>query len=179
MKETGLMFKAPLVRSILDGTKTQTRRVVKNQPFDRSWSTKGHKIGYMSGRAANGDEVDGLIAYSESSGGEWHAKCPMGQPGDRIYVRETFCYQWSDERGWLDECWFRATTPDVEHPDGGEKSPWKPAIHMPKALARIWMDITSVRVERLQQITEANCIAEGIAYDPGEGGVFQDRKSVV
>jgi len=148
MKETGLMFKAPLVRSILDGTKTQTRRVVKNQPFDRSWSTKGHKIGYMSGRAANGDEVDGLIAYSESSGGEWHAKCPMGQPGDRIYVRETFA---PFERN----CCYRA---DGDHAD---LRPWKPAIHMPKALARIWLDITGVRLERLQDISEADCRAEG------------------
>lgn len=190
MKETGLMFKAPLVRSILDGTKTQTRRVVKNQPFDRSWSTKGHKIGYMSGRAANGDEVDGLIAYSESSGGEWHAKCPMGQPGDRIYVRETFV-QGHDYDAVTDrlrthddagnplpmKTWFRATDEATWcDGDGWEaNTPWKPAIHMPKALARIWLDITGVRLERLQDISNADCIAEGISelpYQAAERGCW-------
>ena len=177
MKETGLMFKAPLVLSILDGSKTQTRRVVKNQPFDRSWSTKGHKIGYMSGRAANGDEVDGLFAYSESSGGEWHAKCPMGQPGDRIYVRETFV-QGHDYDAVTDrlrthddagnplpmKTWFRATD-EASWCDGDgweANTPWKPAIHMSKALARIWLEITGVRLERLQDITDADALAEGV-----------------
>ena len=164
MKETGLMFKAPLVRSILDGSKTQTRRLVKPQPVAGQGMVNAAYCGDRNLWLRDGpcDKTDPAK--------EW--RCPMGQPGDRIYVRETFCYQWSDERGWLDECWFRATTPDVEHPDGGEKSPWKPAIHMPKAVARIWPEITGVRVERLQQISEADCIAEGIAYDPGEGGVF-------
>ncbi len=137
MKETGLMFKAPLVRSILDGTKTQTRRIAKE----------------FAGR----DDLDAILRRFPNQNG-----CPYGGPGDRIYVRETFCYQWSDERGWLDECWFRATTPDVEHPDGGEKSPWKPAIHMPKTVARIWLEITGVRVERLQDISEADAKAEGV-----------------
>ena len=151
MKETGLMFKAPLVRSILDGTKTQTRRVVKPQPvIEPSGIAKWE--GPANRMWCGGADIGNSLLRSF---------CPYGQPGDRIYVRETFCYQWSDERGWLDECWFRASTPDVEHPDGGEKSPWKPAIHMPKALARIWLDITGVRVERLQDISEADCIAEG------------------
>lgn len=153
MKETGLMFKAPLVRSILDGSKTQTRRVVKPQPVAGQGMVNAAYCGDRNLWLRDGscDETDPTY--------EW--RCPMGQPGDRIYVRETFCHKWCDDRGWLDECWFRATTPDVEHPDGGERSPWKPAIHMPKALARIWLEITSVRAERLQQISEADCRAEG------------------
>ena len=158
MKETGLMFKAPLVRSILDGSKTQTRRLVKPQPVAGQGMVNAAYCGDRNLWLRDGpcDKTDPAK--------EW--RCPTGQPGDRIYVRETFCYQWSDERGWLDECWFRATTPDVEHPDGGEKSPWKPAIHMPKTVARIWLDITGVRIERLQDISEADCIAEGISELP-------------
>ncbi|MEZ2739557.1 hypothetical protein [Comamonas jiangduensis] len=153
MKETGLMFKAPLVRAILEGRKTQTRRIVKRLPL-------------RINRDANAMEID--VANIENGEFAKRIPCPVGKPGDRIYVRETFCYQWSDERGWLDECWFRATTPDVEHPDGGEKSPWKPAIHMPKAVARIWLEITSVRVERLQSISRADAIAEGIQFFNGD-----------
>lgn len=152
MKETGLMFKAPLVRSILDGTKTQTRRVV---PFR---TLQLIEYGSIAGEC---HELPSAGTLHPNSVDYYNSFCSMGQPGDRIYVRETFCYQWSDERGWLDECWFRATTPHVEHPDGGEKSPWKPAIHMPKVVARIWLDITGVRLERLQQISEADCRAEG------------------
>lgn len=153
MKETGLMFKAPLVRSILDGTKTQTRRVV---PFR---TLQLIEYGSIAGEC---HELPSSGTLHPNSVDYYNSFCPMGQPGDRIYVRETFCYQWSDERGWLDKCWFRATTPDVEHPDGGEKSPWKPAIHMPKAVARIWLDITGVRLERLQDISEADAKAEGV-----------------
>ncbi len=162
MKETGLMFKAPLVRAILSGQKTQTRRIVKWRDLH-----PGLNLGF-SGLKVFSNVPNTFTLESHARNG-WESRssptrCPMGQPGDRIYVRETFCYQWSDERGWLDECWFRATTPDVEHPDGGEKSPWKPAIHMPKSASRLWLEITGVRVERLQQITEADCIAEGIEF---------------
>lgn len=156
MKETGLMFKAPLVRSILDGSKTQTRRLVKPQPAPNAPHDGGTKWIPQDGLHVPVGSV-GHLSLRDKQG----IRCPMGRPGDRIYVRETFCHKWCDERGWLDECWFRATTPDVEHPDGGEKSPWKPAIHMPKALARIWLDIVGVRIERLQQISEADCRAEG------------------
>lgn len=120
MKETGLMFKAPLVRAILSGQKTQTRRILKNQ---QSY------------------DID---------------KCPLGQPGDRIYVRETFGHFERNEDFKQDcKCFYRADGDCVD------LHPWRPAIHMPKWAARIWLEITGVRVERLQEITEADCIAEG------------------
>ena len=154
MKETGLMFKAPLVRAILSGQKTQTRRICKPaQASALSFVTEvpdPMERGQIYNGSHFGDE-EGDVQFAS----------PYGGIGDRIYVRETFCYQWSDERGWLDECWFRATTPDVVHPDGGNKSPWKPAIHMPKHAARIWLEVTGVRVERLQDISQTDCIAEG------------------
>ena len=168
MKETGLMFKAPLVLAILSGQKTQTRRIIKNQPFDVSWSKRDHEIGYVTGRASQGDEADGLAAYTKHGGGTWCAKSPVGQPGDRIYVREAHAHH-----PQFPQMAFRAVGEEFEDADGWRWEPkWTPAIHMKKEEARIWLEITGVRVERLQQITEADCIAEGIAYDPGEGGVF-------
>lgn len=156
-KETGLMFKAPLVLAILSGQKTQTRRIIKNQPFDVSWSKRDHEIGYVTGRASQGDEADGLAAYTKHGGGTWCAKSPVGQPGDRIYVREAHAHH-----PHFPQMTFRADGEEFEDADGFLWEPkWTPAIHMKKEEARIWLEITGVRVERLQQITEADCIAEG------------------
>ena len=165
MKETGLMFKAPLVRAILSGQKTQTRRAVKPQPVEGQGMVNAAYCGHPDLWLRDGpcDESDPAR--------EW--RCPMGQPGDRIYVRETWCQQADDDGCLLDGAyWYRATTPDVMHSEDMEKSPWRPSIHMPKHAARIWLEVTGVRVERLQSISDAGCIAEGVAHDPGEGGVF-------
>lgn len=157
MKETGLMFKAPLVRAILEGRKTQTRRIIKNQPFDVSWSKRDHEIAYVTGRASQGDEADGLVAYTKHGGGNWCAKSPVGQPGDRIYVREAHAHH-----PQFAQMAFRADGEEFEDADGFLWEPkWAPAIHMKKEEARIWLEITGVRVERLQQITDAYCWAEG------------------
>lgn len=142
MKETGLMFKAPLVRAILSGQKTQTRRVVKPHPMT----------------VANGKTIpwegspEALMRQLLAIG----SKCPMGKPGDRIYVRETFNHFERNENFKEGcECFYRADGDCVD------LQPWRPAIHMPKHAARIWLEITSVRVERLQQITDTDCWAEG------------------
>lgn len=87
MKERPILFNAEMVKAILSGRKTQTRRVIRDQPFDRSQYRHDHQIEIVSGRADLGDEIDGLLAYSKSSGGEWHAKCQLGQPGDQLWVR--------------------------------------------------------------------------------------------
>ena len=163
MKETGLMFKAPLVRAILEGRKTQTRRVVNRLPL-------------RVNHEANAMEVD--VANIENGKFADRIPCPMGQPGDRIYVRETFVqgYKADPETGAVrdyDEegndipmtTWFRATDTGLTWSDDGESEvnvPWKPATHMPKELARIWLEVTGVRVERLQDISEKDAIAEGI-----------------
>ena len=119
MKEAGMLFTSPMVRAILEGRKTQTRRVINR-------------------------------AY------------PYGQPGDRIYVRETF----SQHPEW-GQLAFRADGEEFEDADGWLWEPkWIPSIHMPKDIARIWLEITGVRVERLQDISEADALAEGISGYP-------------
>ena len=161
-KETGLMFKAPLVRAILAGQKTQTRRVVKPQPAPGQGMVNAAYCGHPNLWLRDGpcDEAD--PAY------EW--RCPMGKPGDRIYVRETWQHA-NFPLGPYDEgttVFYRADYLDDPHGPDGEKSSegkyrhWSPAIHMPKAAARIWLEITGVRVERLLSITEADLAREGI-----------------
>ena len=137
MKETGLMFKAPLVRAILSGQKTQTRRIAKDvrHPDLGNW--------YAPGALVLEGEPQHVI----------HRACPWGQPGDRIYVRETFGYGGD---AYTPDIYFRA-----DQPEAPIQGCWHPAIHMRKADARIWLEVTGVRVERLQDMTEADADAEG------------------
>ena len=117
MKETGLMFKAHLVRALLDGRKTQTRRIAK--------PVRHPDLGnvYSPGALVLEHEPQHVI----------NRACPYGKPGDRIYVRETF----SQHPEW-GQLAFRADGEEFEDADGWLWEPkWKPAIHMPKALARI------------------------------------------
>nr|WP_323638716.1 hypothetical protein [Pectobacterium polonicum] len=182
MKERGMIFNAEMVRATLDGRKTQTRRIIKNQPFDRSQYRHDHQIEIISGRAENGDEVDGLYAYTKSTGGTWSAKCPFGQPGDRLWVRETSGLQVRrDALGGTGEFRvYRASNPDAIRftTASGKIYPikWIPSIHMPRYASRILLEITDVRVERLKYIPRDGIIAEGypaeLATDGGEYDPF-------
>ncbi|EGH20991.1 hypothetical protein PSYMO_05590 [Pseudomonas amygdali pv. mori str. 301020] len=190
IKERPILFSAPMVRAILSGQKTVTRRAVKVQPFDLSWSRRDHRFEYMAGRAVNGDEIDGFYAYSTRSGGEWSAKCPYGQPGDRLWVRET----WSDVnlqgapgiayradgdvRDLIEDASFLNEDGAFNYDDprskpyqfacwsedllGGKEGRWRPSIHIPRWASRILLEITDVRVERLQDISEDQAKAEGV-----------------
>lgn len=148
MKERPILFSAPMVRAILDGKKTQTRRVVKPQPEACSYVPGTH--------ALNGQIIEGNPAVLE--------QCPYGQPGDRLWVREAFF-----DHGHFPEdpntpigerVEYRASEWDrVDPADGG---PWKPSIHMPRWASRITLELTDVRVQMLQEISWEDAIAEGI-----------------
>ncbi len=199
-KERGIIFNAQEVRVILNGTKTQFRRIIKPQPFDRSQYRHDHQIEIVSGRADQGDEIDGLIAYSKSSGGEWHAKSPLGQPGDRLWVRETWgvvSHAFNDDGFRIPWTPHRPATPVHELPFGngyysghviyradggfiwscdddgdGERTAWHPSIQMPRWASRIDLLIKSVSVERLQDISEEDAIAEGLERYNDDGIVY-------
>lgn len=163
MKETGLIFKAPLVRAILEGRKTQTRRIAK--------PVRHPDLGnvYSPGALVLEHEPQHVI----------NRACPYGQPGDRIYVRET--WNWFDpqaipaeragqrapftgRQGSRQIPWVTAYAADgpLPYPGYYGKEHWRPSIHMPKWAARIWLEITGVRVEQLQEISEKDAVAEGI-----------------
>ena len=176
MKETGLMFKAPLVHAILSGQKTQTRRVVKGVKHFPDWGSAVGMVGgawrYGSpaalGLAERGDhwsvtlDDDHLkrMCTREAYGWGAGAGCPMGQPGDHIYVRETFARV--PTVCGSDELVFAADYQDGSDKAAGVK--YTPAIHMPKAAARIWLEVTGVRAERLQSITRGDAMAEGCPF---------------
>ena len=141
MKERPILFSAPMVRAILAGQKTQTRRVVKPQPDP---GCVGHfGLGNPFVRTA-----------------ERNVGCPYGQPGDRLWVRETW-------REFIDsECVDGVRHElgrDVLYRADGDSSKfaWRPSIFMPRWASRINLEVVHVRVEKLQDISEADAIAEG------------------
>ncbi|MDR6381776.1 hypothetical protein [Paraburkholderia caribensis] len=163
MKERPILFSGPMVRALLDGRKTQTRRVVK-LPHNNSLGTWEPTTigGPEGGRTASGETVP-------LQGAIWHTRtgdslmCPYGQPGDRLWVRETFFpTPESCGGGWH----YKAT----EANDFLPSMPWKPSIHMPRAASRITLEVTGVRVERLQTISRGDSMDEGCPFPNIAGG---------
>lgn len=168
IKERPILFSAPMVRAILDGRKTQTRRIVKDHPGIAFEIGSYHKA--LTDR--HGEQYP---ACTESFGiysndGSWSIECPYGQPGDRLWVRETCC---SD--GWSvhyaadnDHREFGDTRYDdvikLHHYSGGF-SKQVPSIHMPRWASRIDLEITGIRCERLNCISESDAVCEGIDTD--------------
>ncbi len=165
-----MLFSAPMVRALLDDSKTQTRRVIKLPPAPNSlgeWqaSTIG---GQNGGFTAAGQEVPLQEVI-------WHTRtgktlsCPHGQPGDRIYVRETFCL---DDNGHEEWPIFRADgTALPQRPTTRKPARWTPSIHMPRWASRILLEIVAVRVERLNACSDADAVAEGIGLNPSAIGM--------
>ena len=164
VKERPILFSAPMVRAILGGRKTATRRAVKFPLIDRDFGCE--------------------LAGNEIGDSEARRLCPYGQPGERLWVRETwFCDHDEVMRGpYLkpDDLNIAEARDDgtlVYAADGlspyeAEQPVWKPSIHMPRWASRILLEITDVRVERLQGISEAQAMAEGIvgvAFRPDDG----------
>jgi len=169
MTESPILFSGPMVRAILEDRKTQTRRVLKPQPVHRDSSVWQFGDFIWSERETR---------FQVTPGQALAARCPYGQIGDRLWVRESF---WGcDAPGYGDQ-------PCVVYDDEwhgkeyrpAEIRPWArrfgriPSIHMPRDCSRITLEITDVRVERLNGISEADAIAEGIYLFPGEGGGYK------
>lgn len=140
MKERGMIFNDEMVRAILGGNKTQTRRIVEEKFYGRAVAAE-------------------LLAKH----------CPYGQPGDRIWVRETYrvhgkatdvatlVYRASVRNSWTEQT--HRVPVEVCNKPVSEK--WTPSIHMPRWASRILLEITDVRVERLRDMSEADAKAEG------------------
>lgn len=151
VRERPILFSSEMVRALLENRKTMTRRIVKPQPV----STKRSR------------RMDELIE-----------SCPFGNISDRLWVRETFCPR---SNGMLvmeqiQRSFFRATDGEGERNTKPHNWRWRPSIHMPRWASRITLEITNVRVERLQEISEEDAHAEGIWPDPG--GRFQQARGV-
>ena len=151
MKERPIPFSAPMVRAILDGAKTQTRRVIKPQPS----VAEGKYCPVLRWK----DLIDTPLAIGPACLAGF---CPHGQPGDRLWVRESLhhcprrnCAAYAEDNGavmrdgeWAEWEWQRLTLP---------------SIYMPRWASRLTLEIESVRAERVQDISEADAVAEGFA----------------
>ncbi|WP_210502026.1 hypothetical protein [Pantoea ananatis] len=178
MKERPILLNAEMVRAVLDGRKTQTRRIMKVQPsehfnpmnmvletdYTAHWYTPGviDKHGYLQPAKK---QVFGVAGEDEGY------ICPFGAVGDRLWVRETFsgnCLdddQIQDIKGGRDKasdlCEYRADYPDGYQAADG----WTPSIHMPRWASRITLEITGVRVERLNSINYRDAVREGLVQE--------------
>lgn len=159
MRERPILFSGPMVRAILDGRKTQTRRAVKI-------------TARTPGLAACLMPPAGLAPRPRVAA----ELCPYGQIGDRLWVRETWQHE-AFPHGPYDVhglVYYRADYLEDPHGPDGERSPegryrmWRPAIHMPRRACRILLEITAVRVERLWDISASDCVAEGVANPTAE-----------
>lgn len=166
MKERPILFSAPMVRAILNGTKTQTRRVVKPQPPANTYKVLQYH--HPDPRPHYHAWIDSVPPGPVCAASDWAHPCPYGQPGDRLWVRETFCPIYPQDPhyngGEPIEYDYAAT---YRHGDRlgdslGIRKVWKPSIHMPRGACRLELEITGVRVERLNDCSEADAIAEGI-----------------
>lgn len=142
-----ILFNTEMVRAILDGRKTCTRRVIKPQPYGKCT----YPLGFVTDSTEKKEVGCFGFGVDECGGSIQYAK-PSYQPGDILYVRET----WKNAPNgyYYYEDWQKNDIADV--------TKWKPSIHMPKEAARIWLEVTNVRVERLQDITIENALKEGV-----------------
>ena len=184
-KEIPILFSTPMVQAILTGRKTQTRRIIKN--------LDGFEYNPVAARAMgiSRDSVP-LKPLTKNYLRKRIIRCPYGQPGDLLWVRE----KWT--QNGLDYFRYAADWGDGKYETGEPKGTflnksvpenfrgkWKPSIHMPKEAARIWHEVTGIRVERIADISEEDCIAEGIhlqetgfyCWEPDLGLQFSARSA--
>jgi len=161
IQEKPILFSSSMVRAILEGRKTQTRRVVKPQP-----EAKPEDLG--GGFWWRCRYVESMVDIPHPwDGNFWTAEIldcanPYGKPGTRLWVRETF------NVGWLDggKVLYRADGGSAKDCGYPAEPKWEPAIHMPRNCSRLTLEIEKVRVERVQEISEADAKAEGVERQP-------------
>ncbi|MGY8332626.1 hypothetical protein L1Q87_18195 [Klebsiella pneumoniae] len=174
--ERGMIFNGEMVRAMLDGRKTQTRRIVKGTDgavkFCKEWNINGEEVFVVLGEKDHTGMNPVLGAIS----------CPFGAVGDRIWVREAFrvhsratdvatlVYKASERNSWTEQT-RRVPVAVCNKPATPEK--WTPSLHMPRWASRILLEITGVRVERLRSMSQDDARAEGViaASGPMEAGL--------
>ncbi len=164
MKQIPIFMTTDMVLATLNGSKRQTRRIIDMQP--PAGAVQISTFHHPGPR-------EHFYAYNRRGRlMDWCQPCKHGQHGDLLYVRETWQHSNWPHGPYDDECevFYRADYADDPHGFDGEKSPegkyrsWNPSIHLPKARSRILLRVGEVRVERLQDITEADAQAEGAMF---------------
>jgi hypothetical protein len=179
MKFIPILFSTAMVQAILEGRKTQTRRTkglefINAEPDGYSF-TQWVESPVLAGEDTSGNIIEVFTKgrFAEFSKGEWNCKCPYGQPGDVLWVRENIlchpAYSSKDHKAGLCGPLFLPNGENVAF--RGYVADWKnehpvfkviPSIHMPKPACRIFLEVVSVRVERLRDISESDAKSEGV-----------------
>ena len=182
MREHPIIFSAPMVRAILEGRKTQTRRVVRGgQP--KGVGTFHVDTGFKGGRPT-------LVETTPCPAGReihWLQRMPYGQPGDRLWVRETHLLDPPIDGSWpsvgdgfasIEDIpgRYRNTKHVLYRADNNLSGDWcwRPSIHMPRWASRITLELTDVRVQRVQDISEEDALAEGCRSQIKHSAAFAD-----
>lgn len=180
VRERPILLSSPMIRAILDGRKTQTRRAVSPRGWNPNRMTLSKVVHHSESRI-------GTQAYFGDD--NWGAPCPFGSPGERLWVRETWAAHPLDESEPPARILFAAdgANYDFDVVGNARRGPrnldrvdetgewvverWRPSIHMPRWACRLTLEITSARVERLQDISDADIEAEGTSAWVEAGGV--------
>jgi hypothetical protein len=165
MNEKPIIFNSEMVKAILEGRKTQTRRALKKQPID----ILPMKVPNMWVTLRIQDKQN-----SENNRGQIIG-CRYGRVGDRLWVRETWAHDDMNCKdikcGNRDHIWWKANEEKIVADSFAGDARWRPSIFMPRWASRITLEITNIRVERLHEITPADVLAEGIKRS-GEDGYW-------
>lgn len=168
MSTKPILFNTEMVKAILDGRKTVTRRVI--QPH-----YKDGEAGFRINRRTADGVITGIEYYDEEECGTGRYIQPPYQIGDILYVRET----WKRIPGASSKGGFAykyKASEEGRYWDKVSGFKWKPSIHMPKEAARIWLKVTNVRVERLQDITPKQAGEEGVTWETDNSGIYRIMK---
>ncbi|MDO8233752.1 hypothetical protein Q5738_09215 [Citrobacter werkmanii] len=188
MKERGMIFNGEMVRAIIDGRKTQTRRIMAIQPEHSELGLR-RVIDSKNGR----DNGKYFWSQSDARGLKMRSKlfgCPYGEVGDRIWVRETYqgpLFDYEHMESYLEDsskfekpefCVYRADgnpAPEFYDADDNLHCGWRPSIHMPRWASRLTLEITGVRVERLASVSDEDAGKEGYPANPAPYGGDMDK----
>lgn len=210
MKERGIIMQPESIEAILAGRKIQTRRIIKHQPSMQGM-TLGRLLSTTSREKKKHENKLHWVKVSESGYGIDHEddvffNCPYGQPGDRLYVKESWKPKaWDCEGSWwikykdsrvlyIDDCLFDEDFKDndfcirlTDYLDskGCEQNeegnfinyenllPWRSPLFMPRKAASLWLEVEEVKVERVQDISEEDAKAEGLACVSKDGFLYK------
>jgi hypothetical protein len=153
VKERPILFSAPMVRAILAGQETQTRRIVKTGPQFREWGKTVDQA--YDVLVSDVDSSAAFLVAGDHGYTDW-VPCPYGTRGDRLWVKETHVY-----RDKHNQVYYRADSEFDPYAHNG----WRPSIFMPRKWSRINLDVTAVRVETLHSISSRDAVAEGVIDD--------------
>ena len=183
MKESPILFNGDTVRAILDDRKTQTRRIVKPHGWTVEQMSKYEFVDVLSSSEASILTCNATTAYagfklSPDASCPAYFKFPLGDVGDQLWVRETYMPDAPRDGTWCDVEYYGCKGSKIDlipkkyrlpkfciysaSWSGGDLIGWKPPLHMPRWASRIQLEITGIRVERLNDITDEDAFAEGI-----------------